>query len=152
MRSNMWEMNAHKLSGQQISPLGFYLGSKLNSTAAAAGFRPLDICLLIKDFTSCLVELSFDTIDKRERAPKYKCQKQWLKEGKSSERDITVDVGLLLTAAPASPRCLQKKPEMKKERVCQCVGGDGIKFQTILPACENWQGCPRAEKPLLKPW
>lgn len=109
-------MKSGRLSGEQIFPLRFYLGSKLNPTAA--GFRPLDICLLIKDFTSCLVELSFDTTDKQERAPKYKCQNQWLKEErKSSEEDITVDVELVLTAAPASP-CIfsSQKEERRKGR------------------------------------
>lgn len=74
----------------------------------------ISICLLIKDFTSCLVELSFDTTDKQERAPKYKCQSQWLKEGgKPSEGDMAAGVELVLTAAPASPRCLQKEERWK---------------------------------------
>lgn len=41
------------------------------------------------------------------------CQNQWLKEEKSSERDITVDVQLVLTATPASPSCLQKTRDEK---------------------------------------
>lgn len=103
--------------------LDFCLGSKLSPTAAAAGFRPLDICLLIKDFTSCLVELSFDIADKKERASKYKCQNQWLKEeGKSSEGDITADVELVLTAAPASPRCLQKEERWKGREIASVQG------------------------------
>jgi len=66
-------MKPDKLSGLQIASLGFYLRSKLNPIAALASFRPLDICLAIKDFTSCLIQLAFDIIHKPERAPKNKC-------------------------------------------------------------------------------
>lgn len=59
-------MKSDKLSGLQIASLGFYLQSKLNPIAALAGFTPLDICLVIKDFTSCLIQLSFDIIHKPE--------------------------------------------------------------------------------------
>ena len=146
-------MKSDKLQiGLQIASLGFYLRSKLNPIAALAGFRPLDICLVIKEFTSCLIQLSFDIIHKPERATKHKCcQNQWLKEEKSSERDITVDVELVLTATPASSSCLQKTRD-EKGRDFASVRADGINFQPMLAGCEDWQGFPRAEDPLLRPW
>lgn len=66
-------MKSDKHSDLQIASLGLYLTSKLHPIAALAGFRSLDSCLVIKDFTSCLIQLSFDVVHKPERAPKYKC-------------------------------------------------------------------------------
>lgn len=115
-------MKSDKLSGQQIFPLGFYLGSKLNPTASVAGFRPLDICLLIKDFTSCLVELSFNTTDKQERAPKYKCQNQWIKRRKIFRMRYHSWCWTCPDSSPSFSQMSSKTREMKRERVCQRVG------------------------------
>lgn len=146
-------MKSDKLSDLQTASLGFELSGKRNPIAALAGFRPLGICLAIQDFTSCLTQLSFDINHKPKRAPKDKsCQNQGLKGGeKSSERDTTVDAKLVLTATPARSSCLQKSRDEKVRDVAS-VGADGINFQPMFPGCEGWQGSPRAEDPLLKPW
>lgn len=117
-------MKSDKLSSLQIASLEFYLRSKLNPIAALAGFRPLDICLVIKDFTSCLIQLSFDIIHKSERTPKYKCcQNQWLKEEeKSSERDTTVAVELCPDSNPSIFQLSSENQRWERERFCQCVG------------------------------
>lgn len=143
-------MNLCKHSGLQIASLGFYRRSKLNPLAALASFRPLHNLSCNQTFRLCLPRLSFHIIHKPQISLKYRCcQDEWLKEERSSERDIEVDVELVLTASPAFSSCLQKTRD-GKEWDFASTWADGINCQLMLLGPEDWQSFPRAEDSLLK--